>query len=84
MREVASVDRTTVGERDIQHHFSPHVLHMYFMCVFSFGICVCTVRMCVSLTTDMFVFIDSKRRAVAAYTAVYGWQGSRLGENVCV
>lgn len=31
------------------------------------------------LTADMFVFIDSERRAVAAHTAVYGWQGSRLG-----
>ena len=47
-------------------------------------LCVYCVNVCVRLTADMFVFIDSKRRAVAAYTAVYGWQGSRLGGNVCV
>lgn len=45
-------------------------------------LCVCAcVR--VRLNGDMFVFIDSKRRIVAAHTAVYRWQGSRLGET-CV
>lgn len=47
-------------------------------------LCVCAVSTFVRLTADMFVFIDSKRQAVAAYAAVFGWQGSRLGGNVCV
>lgn len=45
---------------------------------------MCVYCVNVRLTAYTFVFIDSKRRAVAAYTVLYGWQGSRLGGNVCV
>lgn len=79
MREAASVDRVKLGGNEIQHH-SLDVLHIYL------AVCICehTVWTCVRLTADMFVFIDSKRRAMAAHTARYGWQGSRLRGNVCV
>ncbi len=84
MREVASGDGVKVGwERDTTSFFTLCIAYV-FVCV---CFCVCTVCvLCerVRLIADMFVFIDSKRRAVAAYTAVYEWQGSRLGGNVCV
>lgn len=59
---------------------------LHFMCVSSCVLCVLTWFLCVCMLcerADVFVFTDGKRQAVAAYTAVYGWQGSRLGET-CV